>query len=141
MLKSLISKLISVRVSPPRQSLVSNTAEPARASHAWTTVEHSPEHHAEWLLRWLLERSESNTLLYPDVLSVYREMARELNWTPRPWNPVGRHLTKLLGGRKNYKWVTSIDGSRHRLRVYRIPETDSRASQGGRATALHKEVA
>jgi hypothetical protein len=84
-------------------------------------VEHSPEHHAEWFLRWLLERNESNVLLYPEMLILYQRMARELNWVARPWNPVGNQLTKLLGGRKTFAWITCADGSRHRLRVYRLP--------------------
>jgi hypothetical protein len=97
-----------------------------RALVRWTTKSaprrpNSPEHHADQLLHWLLEHSDSNTLLYPEVLSLYRTMVRELGWAPRSWNPIAKHLTGLLGGHKTYCWVTCVDGSRHRLRMYRLP--------------------
>ena len=105
------------------------------------------------LLRWLqgdntgadidsAPADEIVTLLADDVMPAYREMCAELAWAEAAWNQVGRHFREALGdGRKTYAWVVADDGSRHRLRVYRIPAlslapADSRS--GSRPAALEQ---
>ena len=78
------------------------------------------------------------------MLEFYTEMLIDLDWTPRPWNPVA-HQFRLLttGNRKVYAWLTTTTGAVHRLRIYPIqaraidavsaPETKS--TQVGSRTA------
>jgi hypothetical protein len=134
MMKALITRF--VRFGAPRQLLKSRAVEPARPARQSAGIERSPEHHAERLLHWLLEQQESTALFYPEVHILYHRTTRKLNWAPRAWNPVARHLTKLLGGRKTYVWTAAVDGSRHRLRVYLLPNRcDPGGPQGARTIA------
>jgi hypothetical protein len=66
----------------------------------------------------------------------YAAMAKERNLVARPWNPVARELTKLLGGKKTYEHIIVGGGHVHRLRVYKIPPA---TAASGTKTVL-KEV-
>jgi hypothetical protein len=62
-------------------------------------------------------------LLFGGVLILYERMCRDMNWRPRPWNPVGAELRLLTTGhRKAYRWlIDPADGRARRYRTYPIP--------------------
>lgn len=82
----------------------------------------SPDQHAEVLLSWLRAKGFHGTIRSPNLQRFYEEMARRKKLRPRAWNPVAHRLTKLLGGKKTYRWLRMSDGEYHRLRVYEIPK-------------------
>ncbi len=84
----------------------------------------SAREHAVRLLEWIRANIDAadGPITYAAMLEFYTEMLIELDWTPRPWNPVA-HQFRLLttGSRKVYAWITTTTGALHRLRVYPIP--------------------
>jgi hypothetical protein len=74
--------------------------------------------HAQRLLDWLQSDPAvaGHCVLAADLARIYPTLCGELNWSPRPWNTVAKHLRRLTGGRKHYRWV---DG--RRLCAYPIP--------------------
>lgn len=74
--------------------------------------------HARRLLDWLQGDSAvaGNCVLAADLARIYPTLCSELNWSPYPWNTVAKHLRRLTGGRKHYRW---LDG--RRLCAYPIP--------------------
>ena len=100
-------------IAPKRQRLL----EPA-------SRQPSPKEHAQGLLDWIYENVDlsEGPITHVAILEFYTEMLIDLDWTPRPWNPVA-HQFRLLttGNRKAYAWITTTTGALHRLRVYPIP--------------------
>ncbi len=80
--------------------------------------------HAERLLDWIYANNDPSDgpITHAAILEFYTEMLIDLDWTPRPWNPVA-HQFRLLttGTRKVYAWITTTTGAVHRLRIYPIP--------------------
>ena len=76
--------------------------------------------HAQHLIEWLRARSDTRELRFPEILWAYHRMCDERGMVARPWNPVAAAFTKLTSGPKTYRWFRIADGSKHRLRVYRI---------------------
>ncbi len=99
-------------IAPKRQRLL----EPAPSQP-------SAKEHAEKLLEWIYANNDPSDgpITHAAMLEFYTEMLIELDWTPRPWNPVA-HQFRLLttGSRKTYAWITTTTGAVHRLRVYPI---------------------
>lgn len=103
----------------------------------WRTAEYPPEVHAARLFEYLVsDRRITGNVLFEEMLALYWEMTAALNWAPRPWNPVGRELCKLLGGKKTYAWFDGEDGLPHRLRVYRLSDVLTPDPTHSRAAAL-----
>ncbi len=75
--------------------------------------------HAQRLLEWLQSDPSfaGHCVLAADLARIYPTLCDELDWPPRPWNTVAKHLRRLTGGKKQYRW---LDG--RRLCVYPIPE-------------------
>jgi hypothetical protein len=80
------------------------------------------------LVGWLTRYNWEIELRYPQMLQLYRQMCKHLNWAVRPWNPVAREVTRLTTGRKVYRWFRDRDGLLHRLRVYPPPPPIREAS-------------
>jgi hypothetical protein len=76
--------------------------------------------HARFLLEWLGGKSGIGELRFPAMLAAYQDMCAARGLVARPWNPVAAAFTKLTSGRKTYAWFLLADGSRHRLRIYRV---------------------
>lgn len=91
----------------------------------------TPRAHATRLLRWFqIDGNEDNpafgqayTVTFAEVLEAYATMCGELRMEPLSWVAVGRHFSRLTGGRK-YRNVEHPDtGLRTaKERIYRIPE-------------------
>jgi len=100
-------------ITPKRQRLL----EPAPRQP-------SAKKHAEQLLESIYRNVDlsDGPITHVAMLEFYTEMLIDLDWTPRPWNPVA-HQFRLLttGNRKVYAWLTTTTGAVHRLRVYPIP--------------------
>ena len=100
-------------IAPKRQRLL----EPA-------PIQPSAKEHAERLLKWIYTNVDlsEGPITHVAILEFYTETVIELDWAPRPWNPVA-HQFRLLttGKRKSYAWMTTTTGALHRLRVYPIP--------------------
>jgi hypothetical protein len=100
-------------ITPKRQRLL----EPAPRQP-------SAREHAERLLDWIHANVDlsDGPITHAAMLEFYTEMLIDLDWTPRPWNPVA-HQFRLLttGTRKVYAWITTTTGAVHRLRIYPIP--------------------
>jgi hypothetical protein len=126
--------------SPTPAIFTAPTLTTARASQDATPERQAahfpPERHATELLNFLLEEVGAGAdLLYPEVQDLYWQMCARINWAPRPWNPVGRELRKLLGKRKTYSWFDGVNGEQRRLRVYRLtaPAPDHRQTSRTRS--------
>jgi hypothetical protein len=101
------------KIAPKRQRLL----EPA-------AKQPSAKEHAQALLDWIYANVDlsDGPITHAAILEFYTEMLIELDWTPRPWNPVAHQLRLLTtGSRKTYAWITTTTGAVHRLRVYPIP--------------------
>lgn len=79
-----------------------------------------PELHAQRLLHWCQTSGDTGEILAADLAEIYLHQCAWDLVEPLPWQAVAVELRRLLGGRKDYRWVER-DGTRHRLRVYRIP--------------------
>ena len=107
-------------IAPKRQRLL----EPA-------PIQPSAKEHAERLLKWIYTNVDlsDGPITHAVILEFYTEMLIDLDWTPRPWNPVA-HQFRLLttGNRKAYAWIMTTTGALHRLRVYPIPAREVEAA-------------
>ena len=107
-------------IAPKRQRLL----EPA-------SRQPSPKEHSQALLDWIYANVDlsEGPITHAAILEFYTEMLIDLDWTPRPWNPVA-HQFRLLttGNRKAYAWIMTTTGALHRLRVYPIPAREVEAA-------------
>ncbi len=102
------------------QAIVAPTPAPRELARSPSPPQRlPPEHHAAALLHWLHEERISGC--YRQLRAQHRRMVVAYGWAPRHWNPIGRELTKLLGGRKTYLRVIDRDNRVHRRRVFIIP--------------------
>ena len=86
-------------------------------------AELTPDRHARQLIDWITVHDEwGDGLLFVEILAAYGRMCVRFGWSPRPWNPIARELTKRTTGRKVFRWTRFPDGTRHRLRFYPRPE-------------------
>ncbi len=112
-------------VSEPTHQCFTPTAAPKRRRNLEPAPrQQSAKEHAEALLDWIYANVDlsEGPITHSAILEFYTEILIEMDWTPRPWNPVG-HQFRLLttGKRKVYAWITTTTGALHRLRVYPIP--------------------
>jgi len=112
-------------VSEPTLACQAPTIAPKRRYHLQPAPKQpSAKEHAEKLLAWIYANVDltDGPITHAAILEFYTEMIIELDWTPRPWNPVA-HQFRLLttGNRKAYAWIATTTGAVHRLRIYPIP--------------------
>ncbi len=104
----------------------------------------SATEHAERLLDWIYATVDPSDgpITYAAILEFYTEMLIELDWIPRPWNPVA-HQFRLLttGNRKVYAWITTTTGAEHRLRIYPIPRRPAGAMANRKDSAQQQSAA
>jgi hypothetical protein len=104
----------------------------------------SSKEHAERLLNWIYADIDltDGPITHAAMLEFYTEMLIELDWTPRPWNPVA-HQFRLLttGSRKTYAWITTTTGAVHRLRIYPIPRRAAGAMANRKDSAQQQSAA
>ena len=119
-------------VSEPTLRHHTPTIAPRRRRHLEPAPrQQSAKEHAEALLDWIYANVDlsEGPITHSAILEFYTEMLIEMDWTPRPWNPVA-HQFRLLttGNRKAYAWIMTTTGALHRLRVYPIPAREVEAA-------------
>jgi hypothetical protein len=121
--KSVVPRSLKSISNHTPTSDVPGTRPPRRGVPCWQTASYSPKQHAEMLVGWLTRYNWEIELRYPQMLQLYRQMCRHLNWAVRPWNPVAREVTRLTTGRKVYRWFRDRSDSVFipRLRLFGKP--------------------
>ena len=78
--------------------------------------------HAQRLLTVLNNSGfEGKELIVSELQKLYAQVCQELNWRPRPWNPLAKQFRLLTTGpKKVYRWFDVTDGIRRRVRVFPI---------------------
>ena len=119
----------SQREHPSLKTAESGSAQPACESLESSTIAEVPPlrlrcppavNQAEHFLPWLISAHGGTRVLARDLReNIYPVFCRQLNWRPRPWREVAKHLKKVTGGRR-YQWV-DVDGEKHRWRAYLVP--------------------
>jgi len=80
-----------------------------------------PTEHAAAILEALQgPEGRTGTVPYGYLREIHADVCIERNIEPCAWNPVGKELRKLIGGKKTYDY----DANGKRIRVYRIPPKD-----------------
>ena len=93
---------------------------------------YEPRAHAKRLVCWLQQHSDGGPqqLDFDEVSWAYDRMCDALGWRQEPWAMVGRHFTKLTGGRR-YRCVWNPRTGRrdNKQRFYEIPDASTHRGQ------------
>jgi hypothetical protein len=78
--------------------------------------------HAQRLLTALVDSGfEGKELTVANLQQLYADLCGQLNWWPRPWNPLAKQFRLITSGpKKVYRWFDFTDGVRRRVRVFPI---------------------
>jgi hypothetical protein len=98
--------------------------------------------HAQRLLTVLINSGfEGKELIVSELQKLYAQVCQELNWQPRPWNPLANQFRLLTTGpHKVYRWFDFADGIRRRVRVFAIVRNPALQASNPIARAKQPEV-
>ena len=83
----------------------------------------SPEAHAIALVKYCRRNGYTfKCVLAEDMQVLHRQMCAELGWLERPWNPVAKAVTSVLGGKKLY---VRVGGRRRRAYFFEVTAPSS----------------